>query len=120
MATRTAHDRLAHERNDLEEQLVALRQQQQSLVDEARETAESDFSEEGGDPDGTVVERDRMRARIADVEERIRQLDRAEVAMREGTYGVCRVCGQQIPEERLDALPTTTLCVSCKVAGHAP
>ena len=120
MATRTATDRLAHERGDLEAQLVALRQQLRGLVDEGRETAESDFSEEGGDPDVTVVERDRVRTRIADVEERLRQLDRADDAVQAGTYGVCRVCGQDIPEERLDALPATTLCVSCKAAGHQP
>jgi DnaK suppressor protein len=120
MATRTAADRLAHERHDLEEQLTALRRQLQALVDEGRETAESDFSEEGGDPDTTVVERDRVRARISDVEERLRQLDRASEAVQAGTYGVCRICGQDIPEERLDALPATTLCVSCKAAGHAP
>lgn len=118
-STNTRHDRLVHERGDLEATLSALRRQLAALVDEGRETAESDFSEEGGDPDGGVVERDRIRARIADTEERLRQLDHAETALAEGTYGTCRVCGSQIPEERLEALPTTALCVSCKAAGHA-
>lgn len=120
MATRAAHDRLTHERHDLEQSLRALREELDRLVDEGAEVAETDFSEEGGDPDGGVVERDRVRARIADVEERLRQVDRAETALQEGTYGTCRVCGTEIPEERLDALPTTTLCVACKAAGHEP
>lgn len=111
--------RLRQERKELEGILEALEGQLRSLVDEGREVAETDFSEEGGDPDGGVVERDRVRARIADTQEHLRQVDRAEQAIEDGTYGTCRVCGTQVPEERLDALPWTTLCVQCKAAGHA-
>ena len=31
-----------------------------------------------------------------------------------GTYGRCESCGQDIPVERLEAVPAATLCVSCK------
>ncbi|HEV2754885.1 MAG TPA: TraR/DksA C4-type zinc finger protein [Actinomycetota bacterium] len=31
-----------------------------------------------------------------------------------GTFGTCERCGTPIPEERLEAIPTATLCVSCK------
>ena len=111
--------RLRQERKELTDMLEALQGQLRSLVDEGREVAESDFSEEGGDPDGGVVERDRVRARIADTEEHLRQVDGAEQAIEDGTYGTCRVCGNEVPEERLEALPWTTLCVQCKAAGHA-
>ena len=123
MAARTSAQkhrrRLQHERADLESTLKALQGQLLSLVDEGREVAESDFSEEGGDPDGGVVERDRVRARIADTEEHLRQVAKAEIAIDEGTYGTCHICGNQVPEERLEALPWTTLCVQCKAAGHS-
>ena len=33
--------------------------------------------------------------------------------IREGTYGLCELCGQEIREERLEAIPYTTLCYSC-------
>ena len=111
--------RLRQERKELTDMLEALQGQLRSLVDEGREVAESDFSEEGGDPDGGVVERDRVRARIADTQEHLRQVDRAEAAIEAGTYGTCRVCEAEVPEERLEALPWTTLCVQCKAAGHA-
>ena len=39
-------------------------------------------------------------------------LDRIEA----GTFGTCERCGNQIPEERLEARPTATLCVACKQA----
>ena len=31
-----------------------------------------------------------------------------------GTYGNCDNCGNEIPYERLEALPTARLCMSCK------
>lgn len=31
-----------------------------------------------------------------------------------GAYGRCERCGEAIPAERLEALPATRLCVSCK------
>lgn len=31
-----------------------------------------------------------------------------------GTYGKCERCGNEIPVERLEALPTAKLCVTCK------
>jgi len=31
-----------------------------------------------------------------------------------GTFGVCTNCGEQIPEERLEALPWATLCIDCQ------
>jgi RNA polymerase-binding transcription factor DksA len=31
----------------------------------------------------------------------------------DGTYGLCDRCGASIPDERLEARPWSTLCVSC-------
>jgi RNA polymerase-binding transcription factor DksA len=31
-----------------------------------------------------------------------------------GEYGRCEVCGKEIPEERLEAVPWATLCIECK------
>lgn len=33
-----------------------------------------------------------------------------------GSYGVCERCGCDIPEARLEAVPTATMCISCKEA----
>jgi len=37
-----------------------------------------------------------------------------------GLYGICSECGSSIPPERLDALPSTTLCIQCKSKGELP
>lgn len=34
--------------------------------------------------------------------------------IKQGTYGTCERCGNEIPIERLEALPYTTLCIDCR------
>ena len=31
-----------------------------------------------------------------------------------GEFGVCKLCGELIPEERMEEVPNATKCVSCK------
>ncbi|WP_151735824.1 TraR/DksA C4-type zinc finger protein [Paenibacillus tengchongensis] len=38
------------------------------------------------------------------------EIDAALQAMEEGTYGLCIVCGKDIPYERLEAVPSTRYC----------
>ena len=45
----------------------------------------------------------------------LENIDKALQAINEGTYGICEVCGKDIPIERLEAIPTTTYCKE-----HAP
>jgi RNA polymerase-binding protein DksA len=44
----------------------------------------------------------------------VHAIDAALERIDQGTYGACTVCGDAIPEERLDAVPYATLCVACK------
>ena len=65
------------------------------LADMATETYDREL-DEGLEEDA--------RGRLREVEEALARIDA-------GTYGICRVCGKQIPAERLEALPWTTLCI---------
>ena len=47
---------------------------------------------------------EQVEAELADVEHALRRLD-------DGTYGTCEVCGKVIPDERLEAMPATRLCL---------
>ncbi|WP_457626328.1 TraR/DksA family transcriptional regulator [Persephonella sp.] len=48
---------------------------------------------------------------LEDIEiEILRAIDAALERMKEGSYGYCEVCGEPIEEERLEAVPWTTLC----------
>ncbi|HZG74137.1 MAG TPA: TraR/DksA C4-type zinc finger protein [Chondromyces sp.] len=40
-----------------------------------------------------------------------KEIDHALESMEKGTYGVCEVCGNEIPFERLKALPTASTCI---------
>jgi YteA family regulatory protein len=42
------------------------------------------------------------------------EIEAALKRIEEGTYGMCSNCGNQIPEERLEALPWATLCIDCQ------
>jgi RNA polymerase-binding transcription factor len=41
------------------------------------------------------------------------KVDAALARIEQGGYGICERCGEAIPMARLDALPYSTLCVSC-------
>jgi YteA family regulatory protein len=42
------------------------------------------------------------------------EIEAALTRIEGGTYGICTNCGEQIPEERLEALPWATLCIDCQ------
>ena len=44
----------------------------------------------------------------------IHKLYEALEMINSGSYGICRVCEQDINEERLKAVPTTNICINCK------
>jgi DnaK suppressor protein len=66
-----------------------------------RATQESEFSME-------LRARDRERKLIKKIEESIQDLEDNE-------YGYCEACGVEIGVKRLEARPTATLCIDCKV-----
>jgi RNA polymerase-binding protein DksA len=50
----------------------------------------------------------------ARTEKYLLHLDEALRRIEEGTYGICLVCGKQIPTERLCEVPHTRHCIPCK------
>ena len=42
------------------------------------------------------------------------EIDHALDKFKKGTYGLCDICGQPIPPERLEAMPHANLCLTCK------
>ncbi len=56
-----------------------------------------------------------MASQLAELDSReLRQIDRALLRLKQGTYGVCEGCGCKIPIGRLNALPYSTLCINCQ------
>ena len=48
------------------------------------------------------------------LERRLSELDHVQRRLEQGSYGQCEQCGGEIPEERLAAMPDTTMCVPCQ------
>ena len=48
------------------------------------------------------------------LETKLGQIDLAIENMKEGKYGTCKVCHQEISKERLEAIPETAVCQNCK------
>lgn len=75
------------------------------------------FGKRVGEGTSQAVERiaqvsaaDRFAAKLAEVERAIAKCD-------EGTYGACDVCTEEIPRERLEAVPQATRCIGCARAA---
>jgi DnaK suppressor protein len=44
----------------------------------------------------------------------LHDLDESLRKIKEGTYGICEECGEEISAKRLHVMPTANLCVNCK------
>ena len=44
----------------------------------------------------------------------LQAIEEAVYRMEKGTYGVCRDCGEPIAPARLNAIPWTRVCITCK------
>jgi DnaK suppressor protein len=53
------------------------------------------------------------------LEASLARTERALAKLDEGSYGICDVCGVEIPPRRVEAMPDSTLCVRC-AAAEAP
>ena len=99
-------DRLLAEREaELEEQLA-------ELTKPPGELGTISFGKRVGE--GTSMAVDRLAA-VSTQEHLLAMLDEVRRARRrvaDGTYGICEVCGDPIPEGRLEARPWATRCVA--------
>jgi len=50
----------------------------------------------------------------------LNQIEKALDRIEKGTFGRCRVCDCEIPIARLEAVPTTKVCVPCKEVENIP
>jgi YteA family regulatory protein len=51
-------------------------------------------------------------------ERHLQEIEAALNRMEQGTYGICKQCGQEIPFERLEAMPTAEYCVEHRPHPH--
>ena len=99
--------------------VLAARQQQ--LRDELAELTKPpeagsnlSFGKRIGEGTTEAVERISSSATARSIAAALADVDRALAKLDEGSYGICDQCGQPITPERLEAMPSATLCVTCR------
>ena len=102
-------DKWAEIREQLEEERAERLEERAHLEEDLSYEADYGFGE--GDPG--IYERERAMAMLEDVDDRVADIDHALEKIEKGTYGLCESCGEEIPVERLEILPSTRYCVEC-------
>lgn len=85
---------------------------------DAREQAENDtaYSFHMADAGTDAMEREKLYLMIAREQKYVGYLDRALERIANKTYGICKVTGNQISKERLEAVPHTEISIEAKLA----
>jgi DnaK suppressor protein len=78
------------------------------------EGVEVDIDEGFADSAQATAERSQLLSIIDQLRDHRVEVTKALKRIGEGVYGKCERCGNQIPFERLEARPATSLCVTCK------
>jgi len=89
-----------------------------SQLADAREQAENDtaYSFHMADAGTDAMEREKLYLMIAREQKYIGYLDRALERIANRTYGICKVTGNAIAKERLEAVPHTEISIEAKLA----
>ncbi|WP_051549214.1 TraR/DksA family transcriptional regulator [Nocardioides sp. URHA0032] len=109
--------RLEAEHRRTAARLAALRGDHRGFVEASKDSNADDEH----DPEGATIafERSQVAALVRQAEEHLAAVEAALARVDAGTYGVCAVCGREIPAERLEARPTAATCVACATSGAA-
>jgi RNA polymerase-binding protein DksA len=96
-------EKLERQRQETVEELDHLRVDLRNLAEPSADEADID-----------AYEREKLWALVQNVQRRLESIDQAIELAQNGTYGVCQSCGNRIDPARLEILPTTTLCLTCR------
>ena len=105
----------------LEEERVVVEQELKKIADKNPEMSEEDyvtkFPQFGDEPEDNAEEIEVYESNLAieqNLEKTLRDILSAQKRIEDGTYGVCKYCGKEIDEKRLEARRVSSACISCK------
>jgi DnaK suppressor protein len=121
---KTTKAKTGKETNRLEELRKALIGRREAIVREAKEEIAKYISGENrqlvdtalDDGDWAVVDisEDINLMRLGAHRKALHDIDESLRKIKEGTYGICEECGEEISGKRLQVMPTASLCISCQ------
>lgn len=80
-----------------------------SIEDELRHEIDDDFAEQAVDR----ADDEPLEGVERTLRDEARDIEHALARLASGEYGRCAACGEAIGSARLEALPTTSLCIDC-------
>lgn len=105
---------LEAERARLEAEVAELETGDRDSLSEA--SGENAYRDHMADQGSATFERELDMTLEENLREHLAEVRAALARMDAGTYGTCERCAETIPAERMEAVPTAKLCISCKEA----
>ena len=113
-------DKLEHYRKILTEQLRQHSELARENQADALEAAGSDDGVKDVADQSVMDVNQEIEFRLSERESQlVADTDQALLRIEEGSYGICARCGKDIPERRLDALPTARYDAECQTLLEA-
>lgn len=105
-----ARERIGERRREITARLADVERR----LDEVR-VARAEWTDEEHDPEGFALTFEWQQAEgvRTDHHAELAALEAAEARVDAGTYGVCEICGEPIPDAQLALRPARTACVAC-------
>ena len=106
--------KLDHYRNMLEARRLALRLSVTRTEEDGRAAQEMDTAQDVADRAAGSYQKEFLFARSNNDRQFLRMVEHALSNLDEGAYGDCEMCGQEINERRLEAVPWARYCIGCQ------
>ena len=94
--------------------LLKLKDEYESRIDKIEDhiqNPQDDLNEHWEDQAISYRQNDMRKNLMGEARQSLIYVENALSRIENGTYGECEVCGEQIEEQRLEALPYATLCM---------
>lgn len=104
------HTKLKHYRKRLLDERNSLVQQREHVLEAIPEQVHPPGENEIAPSEGIDVEM----TLDQDGTSRLHDIDAALQLIKDGTFGMCSECGCEIPEDRLQEIPSARYCIRCE------
>ena len=91
---------------------AALEAERLDVAAQLAEHGDVGFDENFAESGQVAAEQGEHRAIVGHLQDTLRDVDAALAKLDDGTYGKCEVCGEDIAEARLEAMPATKYCIN--------
>lgn len=110
---------IEHYQELLEDERERLLRVERDLAENSRQAKDSlesfsDSDDVPADIAAQASEREKDQIMGQSVHQTLNQIEMALERVEDGTFGVCEMCGTDIPEPRLERIPWVATCVDCQ------